>query len=54
MSDPNTESGRSAELATRLRSIEEQPLESRAPAFAEVYDLLQAQLEGGDMVTRNG
>lgn len=35
-------------LAERLRAIEEQPLDSRAAAFAQLHDELQATLEGGD------
>jgi hypothetical protein len=35
-------------LVTRLRVIEDQPLESRAAAFAQLHDELQATLEGGD------
>lgn len=35
-------------LLTRLRVIEDQPLESRAEALAQVYDELRAQLESGD------
>jgi hypothetical protein len=39
-------------LLSRLRLIEDQPLESRAAAFAQINDELQARLEGGD-VTRS-
>lgn len=35
-------------LVSRLRVIEDQPLESRAAAFAQVHDELQSVLEGGD------
>jgi hypothetical protein len=35
-------------LLSRLRLIEDQPLESRAAAFAQLHDELQARLEGGD------
>jgi hypothetical protein len=35
-------------LATRLRSIEEQPLDTRAEALAELHDELRAMLEAGD------
>jgi hypothetical protein len=35
-------------LMPRLRVIEEQPLESRATAYAQVHDELKARLEGGD------
>lgn len=35
-------------LVTRLRVIEDQPLESRAEALAQVHDELRAMLEAGD------
>ena len=35
-------------LLTRLRVIEDQPLETRAEALAQVYEGLRAQLESGD------
>jgi hypothetical protein len=35
-------------LMSRLRLIEEQPLEQRAEAFARVHEQLQAALEGAD------
>lgn len=35
-------------LLSRLRLIEDQPLESRAAAFAQVHDELQSRLESGD------
>lgn len=35
-------------LLSRLRLIEDQPLESRAAAFAQLHDELQSRLEGGD------
>lgn len=38
-------------LLSRLRLIEDQPLESRAAAFAQLHDELQARLEGGDSHT---
>ena len=34
-------------LISRLRVIEDQPLDSRATAFAQVHDELHARLEGG-------
>lgn len=40
-------------LLSRLRLIEDQPLESRAAAFAQVHDELQATLEGADASPRN-
>jgi len=33
-------------LVSRLRLIEDQPLDTRAAAFAQVHDELQARLEG--------
>jgi hypothetical protein len=49
--DPNAEtpvpSGDDASaLLPRLRVIEDQPLESRAAAFVQIHDRLQATLEG--------
>jgi hypothetical protein len=41
-------------LVSRLRVIEDQPLESRASAFAQIHDELQSALEGGDAPVRNG
>ena len=35
-------------LVTRLRVIEDQPLETRAEALAQVHDELRAMLEAGD------
>jgi len=35
-------------LLSRLRLIEDQPLEARAAAFAQVHEELQAALEGSD------
>jgi hypothetical protein len=35
-------------LAARLRAIEDQPLDSRAAAFAQLHEELQVTLEGGD------
>ena len=35
-------------LLSRLRLIEDQPLEARAEAFAQVHDELQSILEHGD------
>jgi hypothetical protein len=35
-------------LLSRLRLIEDQPLEQRAAAFSQVYDELQAALENAD------
>jgi hypothetical protein len=44
--------GRSEEsnaLLSRLRVIEDQPLESRAVAFAQIHEELQARLDSGDV-----
>lgn len=35
-------------LLTRLRVIEDQPLDTRAQALAQVHDELRAHLEAGD------
>ncbi len=35
-------------LQSRLRLIEDEPLESRAAAYAQLHDELQRILEGGD------
>jgi hypothetical protein len=35
-------------LVSRLRVIEDQPLDARAEAYAHVHEQLQAELEGGD------
>lgn len=36
-------------LVSRLRVIEDQPLESRADAYAQLHEELSAVLEGGDI-----
>jgi hypothetical protein len=41
-------------LLPRLRIIEDQPLDARADAYAQVYDELREQLEGGDIPLRRG
>jgi hypothetical protein len=41
-------------LLSRLRVIEDQPLESRASAFAQIHDELQSKLESGDSPRPNG
>ncbi len=41
-------------LLSRVRLIEDQPLESRAAAFAQVHDELQSRLEGGDAPAHHG
>lgn len=40
--------GETDALVSRLRVIEDQPLESRAVAFAQIYDELQGRLDSGD------
>ena len=40
-------------LVSQLRVIEDQPLDSRAVAFAQLHDRLQATLEGGDSPHRH-
>ncbi len=36
-------------LVSRLAVIEDQPLEARAAAYAQLHDELQGRLEGGDL-----
>ena len=54
MSDDTTstaatdESAEPNALLSRLRVIEQQPLESRADALAQLHDELKADLEAGD------
>jgi hypothetical protein len=38
-------------LLSRLRLIEDQPLESRAVAFAQIHEELQSRLDSGDAAT---
>jgi len=40
-------------LVSRLRVIEDQPLDSRAAAFTQLHDQLQRTLEGGDSSQRH-
>jgi hypothetical protein len=40
--------GEPSALVSRLRVIEDQPLEDRAAALAQVHDELRARLESGD------
>lgn len=53
MQNDETTAGDDA-LLSRLRLIEDQPLESRAVAFTQVHDELQARLEGGDSTASHG
>lgn len=43
-----------AELVSRLRVIEDQPLDQRATAFVHIHDRLHATLEGADASSPNG
>jgi hypothetical protein len=40
--------GETNALVSRLRLIEDQPLESRAVAFAQIHEELQSRLDSGD------
>lgn len=51
--DTNGDSEETDALLSRLHVIEDQPLEARAAAFAQINDELQARLEGGDSVRSN-
>ena len=42
--------GETNALLSRLRLIEDQPLESRAVAFAQIHEKLQSRLDSGDAV----
>jgi hypothetical protein len=42
-----------AALLSRLRVIEEQPLDARASAYAQLHDELKGRLEGGDSPAAN-
>jgi hypothetical protein len=39
-------------LLSTLSVVENQPLEQRAEGYAQLYDALRAQLEGGDLPSR--
>ena len=41
-------------LLSRLRLIEDQPLDARAAAFTQVHDELRSALEGGDSPGHHG
>lgn len=41
------------ELVSALSVVEAQPLEARAEGYSKLYDELRAQLEGGDLPTRD-
>ncbi|MGX5680621.1 hypothetical protein [Schumannella luteola] len=40
-------------LVSRLRLIEDQPLDARAASFAQIHDELRSRLEGGDAPPRD-
>ncbi|MCU1525538.1 MAG: hypothetical protein JWO18_2432 [Microbacteriaceae bacterium] len=50
----NTAGDETDALLSRLRLIEDQPLDQRAPAFAQIHDRLQSILEGGDAPQQHG
>lgn len=39
-------------LMSTLSVVEDQPLDQRAEGYAQLYDALRAQLEGGDLPSR--
>ncbi len=45
---PTSRDDEPSALVTRLRVIEDQPLETRAEALAQVHEELRAMLEAGD------
>jgi hypothetical protein len=55
-SSPNdsADDGDADALMSRLRLIEDQQLGSRAEAYAQVFEELRAQLEGGDLPSEHG
>ncbi|UFS60697.1 hypothetical protein [Subtercola endophyticus] len=53
MSDEAQESG-GDELLSRLRVIEEQPLDARATAYVQIHDELRTRLEGSDAAVARG
>ena len=54
MSMENETAPESDALLSRLRLIEDQPLDTRAAAFTQIHDQLQARLEGGDAAASHG
>jgi hypothetical protein len=46
--ETNESQGENDALLSRLRLIEDQPLESRADAYSQIHDQLRSTLEGGD------
>ena len=51
--DADADDSEANALLSRLRLIEDQPLEGRAAAFAQINDELQARLENGDSPNRH-
>jgi hypothetical protein len=51
---PNSDPAETDSLLSRLRLIEDQPLETRADALAQVHEELKARLEGGDSPGTHG
>ncbi|MBK4347648.1 hypothetical protein [Lacisediminihabitans changchengi] len=49
-----TEPGETDALLSRLRVIEDQPLDTRAEAFVQIHDRLRATLEGSDSPIAGG
>lgn len=54
MTVDETETAETDALLSRLRLIEDQPLEARAAAFTQVHDELQSRLQGGDAPATHG
>ena len=52
--DANADNLESNSLMSRLRVIEDQPLETRAEALVQLHDRLQRRLEGGDTPASHG
>lgn len=48
MTDPADSPDEGDALLSRLRVIEDQPLESRAEHLAQIHEELRAELEAGD------
>ncbi len=46
--DDDVDTTDTSALLSRLRLIEDQPLETRAGAFAQIHEELQTRLENGD------
>ncbi|MDM4764312.1 hypothetical protein QT381_15000 [Galbitalea sp. SE-J8] len=47
LGEDGTEAG-TEELLSQLGLIEDQPLDARAPAYAQLHDQLSAALDGGE------